>query len=90
MSKQITKDGQFLFSEITQMIEEARGTVNKTINAELTILNWSIGKSIQQKIKGRNQANYGKEIIKNLSKELTNCIWQRLEHSTTVALYSIL
>jgi len=87
MSKQIIKDGQILLVEIKQMIEEARHNAKKAINSELTILNWNIGKTIQQKIKGKKQDKYGKAIIENLSEALTNTYgkgWstQQLWHCT--------
>lgn len=41
------------------------------MNAELTLLYWHIGQRINQHILQNERAEYGKEIIKNLSKSLT-------------------
>jgi len=87
MSKQITKDGKFLLDEIKGMIEEARSKTSKAINAELTLLNWSVGKTIQEKIKGNDKDKYGKAIIEKLAKGLTKSFgkgWstQQLWHCT--------
>jgi hypothetical protein len=60
-----------LFSEIKQLIEEARQTVATTVNAATTILYWNIGRRINTEILGNKRAEYGKEIVKTLSNELT-------------------
>jgi predicted nuclease of restriction endonuclease-like (RecB) superfamily len=60
-----------LFSEIRQLIEEARQTVAVTVNAATTILYWNIGRLINNEILENKRAEYGKEVVKTLSKELT-------------------
>jgi hypothetical protein len=60
-----------LFFEIKQLIEEARQTVAVTVNAATTVLYWNIGKRINHEILGNKRAEYGKEIVKTLSKRLT-------------------
>jgi hypothetical protein len=41
------------------------------INSEMIILYWNIGKIIKMEILNDERAEYGKSIIKSLSKELT-------------------
>ena len=71
MSKQISKDGQNLFIDVGQMITEARQVVSQTVNAGLTMLYWNIGKRINDEILGNERAEYGEQIVSNLSKRLT-------------------
>ena len=60
-----------LFSEIKQLIEEARQTVAITVNATTTILYWNIGKRINIEVLKNKRGEYGKEVINTLSNELT-------------------
>ncbi len=60
-----------LFSEIRQLIEEARQAVAITVNATTTVLYWNIGKRINGEVLENKRAEYGKEIVKTLSKKLT-------------------
>ncbi len=60
-----------LFSEIKQLIEEARQTVATVVNSATTILYWNIGKRINTEILVNKRAKYGKEVVKSLSQELT-------------------
>ena len=60
-----------LFSEIRQLIEEARQTVAVAVNAATTILYWNIGRRVNNEILENKRAEYGKEVVKTLSLELT-------------------
>ncbi len=60
-----------LFSEIKLLIEEARQTVAVAVNAATTILYWNIGRRVNNEILENKRAEYGKEVVKTLSKELT-------------------
>lgn len=46
--------------------------VASAINSEMIILYWNIGKIIKNEILKNERAEYGKTIIKSLSRELTN------------------
>jgi len=70
MSKDISIN-QSLFHEIRSLIEEARSNVVVAVNAELTTLYWNIGKRINSEILQHGRAEYGSEIIKRLSNDLT-------------------
>jgi len=79
-----------LFSEIKQLIEEARQTVAVVVNAATTVLYWNIGKRINNKILDNKRAEYGKEVVKKLSNELTQEYgkgWseQQLRHCLRIA-----
>ena len=61
-----------LIESISQIIEEARKTVYRTANFAMVQAYWNIGKTIiEQEQKGRERAEYGKELIKQLAKNLT-------------------
>ncbi len=61
-----------LFESINQIIEEARNTVYRTANFTMVKAYWSIGKTIiEEEQKGQERAEYGKELIKQLAKNLT-------------------
>ncbi len=60
-----------LFSEIKLLIKEARQTVAVAVNAATTILYWNIGRRVNNEILENKRAEYGKEVVKGLSIELT-------------------
>jgi len=60
-----------LFSEIKNLIEEARHNVALAVNATTTVLYWNIGERINTEILDNKRAIYGKEVIKSLSQNLT-------------------
>ena len=60
-----------LFSEIKQLIEESRQVVAQTVNSVLTATYWNIGKKINDEILKNKRAEYGKQIVASLSRQLT-------------------
>ena len=56
--------------EIKQLIEESRLNVAVSVNAELTLLYWNIGKQINSEILKSQRAEYGKQIVNSLSVQL--------------------
>ncbi len=60
-----------LFSDVKLLIKEAKQNVAKTVNTTTTILYWSVGAKINTEILGNKRAEYGKEIVKSLSRQLT-------------------
>jgi len=60
-----------LVSEISALIEAAKHRVAVSVNAELTLLNWQIGNSINLFVLKGKRAAYGKQILSTVSKELT-------------------
>ena len=59
-----------LYSDIKLLIEQSRQSVAVAVNAAISILYWNIGNRICQDILGDNRAEYGKQIILDLSKKL--------------------
>lgn len=60
-----------LFSDVRQMIDEARVSVAAAVNTGLTRLYWRIGRRINQEVLKDSRAQYGKGILAALSQELT-------------------
>ena len=59
-----------IYNQISLVINRSKSKVVSAINAEMIILYWSVGKIIKTKILKDERAEYGKSIIKELSKEL--------------------
>ena len=67
--KKITETNQ-LFKTIKQLIEETKKRVSVSVNSSLTLMYWHIGKQIDQEILKSRRAEYGKDILPTLSKQL--------------------
>lgn len=65
------KGFDFFYSEIKNLIDEARQNIAVSVNSATTILYWNIGARVNNEILNNQRAEYGKEIIKSLSQELT-------------------
>jgi len=61
-----------LLQSIVSLIDGTRERVALTINSELTLLYWNIGKQINEDILKNNRADYGKSIVLELSNALTS------------------
>jgi predicted nuclease of restriction endonuclease-like (RecB) superfamily len=63
-----TKD---IYSDVCNIIESARNYAYNAVNVALIERNWLLGYRIaEEELNGKDRADYGKEIIKNLSKRL--------------------
>ena len=60
-----------VFSDIQTLIQSARQRAAVAVNAELSLLYWQVGQRIQQEVLKGQRADYGKQLIKNLSAALT-------------------
>ncbi len=61
-----------VLNDICSIIDSARDYAFQSVNLALVERNWLIGYRIaEEELKGKDRANYGVEVIKNLSKELT-------------------
>lgn len=60
-----------LFGDVCQIIDGTRTRIATSVNAEVCLMNWHIGKRIKEDVLFSKRAEYGKEIIKNLSELLT-------------------
>jgi predicted nuclease of restriction endonuclease-like (RecB) superfamily len=71
MSDDLTQPNDLLFQEIRQLIDTAKQRAAVAINAEITLLYWQVGKRIQTEVLQGQRAEYGKQVIINLSRNLT-------------------
>jgi predicted nuclease of restriction endonuclease-like (RecB) superfamily len=69
MDESLTFNG--LFEEVRLLIDEAKQRAAIKINAELTLLYWHIGRCIQIETLKEQRGEYGKQLIRNLSQQLT-------------------
>ena len=61
-----------ILADICGIIDNSRRFAYRAVDTVLVIRNWYIGKRIaEEELKGDNRAEYGAEIIKNLSEKLT-------------------
>ena len=67
----VLKESKKLFQAIASLIESTRERVEKNVNAALTLLNWQIGKHIDETL-ANTESNYGLEIVATLSPLLQN------------------
>ena len=74
MSEDLTKpDGNMnqLFDRVVLILEQARKNVVRSVNYNMVIAYWLIGREIVEEVqKGEKRADYGKQIVENLSKKL--------------------
>ncbi|MGL5488997.1 MAG: PDDEXK nuclease domain-containing protein [Shewanella sp.] len=67
----MTTPSPFIAQEIITLIQQAKQRAAMAVNSELTLLYWHIGQRINQAVLGGERADYGKQIVTNLAKQLT-------------------
>jgi len=61
-----------LFERIVSILEQARGNVVRTVNTNMVLAYWLIGREIVEEIqRGKGRAKYGEKVIEELSARLT-------------------
>ena len=60
-----------LFSDVCQIIDGARSRIATYVNTEACLTNWYVGKRIKEDVLYNKRAEYGKQVILNLSAKLT-------------------
>lgn len=73
METDILKNTGDLLKDAKAIIEQMRQEAFRSVNRSLIQRNWMLGKRIEEEIlRGEKRANYGSEVIKKLSSELTD------------------
>lgn len=73
MGTVLYKDGGSLLKDVQGIIEQARQEAYRSVNIAMLQRNWLLGRRISEEIlRGENRAEYGNEVIKKLSEELTD------------------
>ena len=71
MSKEL--QNKFLFSQVVALLQNARQQVLRTVNSTMVYTYFEIGRMIvEEEQNGKERAEYGKQILKGLSEQLTN------------------
>lgn len=70
MSQVIQKEMRRVFSDIKTLIEQSRQQIAVSVNASMTMLYWQIGKRINGEVLQNKRAEYGKQIVATLSRQL--------------------
>ena len=61
----------FLFDRVVSILEEARSNVVQSVNTNMVLAYWLIGREIVQQLqRGEERADYGKRILEDLSSRL--------------------
>lgn len=61
-----------LFGRVASILEQARSNVIRAVNSNMVMAYWLIGREIVQELQaGEERAEYGKQVIEQLSQELT-------------------
>ena len=61
---------QSLMQDLRHIIEQARGHVAVTANYEQTMMYWHIGERINREVLGNQRAEYGKQIVAQVARQL--------------------
>ena len=61
---------QSLIQDLRQIIEQARGRVAATANYAQTMMYWHIGERINREVLGNQRAEYGKQIVATVARQL--------------------
>jgi len=60
-----------LFKRIVSILEKSKSETVRHVNSSMVLAYWSIGKEIVEELqKGKNRAEYGKQVLEDLSKRL--------------------
>ena len=70
---ELTKTENKFYTEIGELLKQARSTAYRAVNTLMVHTYWQVGKRIvEQEQQGKNRANYGDYLITNLSRHLTD------------------
>ena len=64
-------ESQQLYTDVCAIIDDTHTRVAVYVNSEVCHTNWLIGKRIKEDVLYNKRAEYGKQVIKNLSLQLT-------------------
>ena len=67
----LSKREKSLFYDVCNIIDGARSRVAVYVNSEICMVRWHVGKRIKDYVLYNQRAEYGKQVVRNLSKKLT-------------------
>ncbi|MCC9138797.1 YhcG family protein [Pontibacter silvestris] len=65
------KEANDLFNNVAALIEQSKRQVALTVNREVTLLYWHVGKAINHKLLQEQRGEYGEQVVESLSSQLT-------------------
>lgn len=69
--KMATQKPDVHFERVVSILEQARGNVVRTVNTNMVLAYWLIGREIVQELQvGKGRAEYGKKVVEDLSARL--------------------
>lgn len=80
--KQIKPTETNLLNELIKTINNGKNKVAIQVNSTLTIVFWHVGKKINDYVLNNKRADYGKEIVVPLARQLS---WPHFEIKTTLS-----
>ena len=60
-----------LYTDVCDIIDGARRRIATSVNAEICLTNWYVGKRIKEDVLKNQRADYGKQVVKKLAVQLT-------------------
>ena len=67
----VSEKEDLLYCDVCQIIDGAKNRIATYLNTEICMTNWYVGKRIKEDVLYNQRAEYGKQIVKNLSSKLT-------------------
>lgn len=67
---EIAKDEEQLYNDLCGIIDDVRGRIATYVNTGVCLTNWYVGKRIKEDVLYNQRADYGKQILKNIAKQL--------------------
>ena len=80
MATKILVTDKNLFQEVTTLVEQSRQKVAATVNSAIPNLYWQIGKRINEEVLENERAEYGKQIVVTLSRQLIDQYGRSFEY----------
>ncbi len=91
LKKQPANSYKQALSDIKNLVEQARLDSVRSVNAIMTATYWEIGRRIVQvEQKGKKRAEYGEQLIKKLSRDLTKSCGKGFSYTNFKEVSSIL
>lgn len=78
-----------LSDKIVKLVQKARNKVAVYLNAETSVMYWSIGNYINLELKQKKQIQYGKQILATLSQELTQKLGKGFSYSALTRMVKV-
>lgn len=65
------QDHQQLITDLKELVDKTKSQVAVQVNSAMVVLYWKIGQRINEDVLGNKRAEYGKEVILQISHQLT-------------------